>query len=51
MLIAMGAMGSTPVFFNDPIAFAGILVLLALLADDAWDVLCALRETSGSEDR
>jgi len=40
-------MGSTPGFFNDPIAIAGILVLTALLVYDAWDVLCALRLTDG----
>lgn len=44
MSIAMGAMGSTPGFFNDPIAFAGILVFISLLIYDVWDVLCALRE-------
>jgi hypothetical protein len=42
MLIAMGAMGSTPGFFNDPIAFAGILVLFSLMLYDVWDILCAL---------
>jgi hypothetical protein len=47
MTIAMGAMGSTPGFFNDPIAFAGFLVLTSLLLYDAWDVLCALRVADG----
>jgi len=47
MTIAMGAMGATPGFFNDPIAFAGFLVLVSLLLYDVWDVLSALRITDG----
>lgn len=46
MLIALGAMGATPGFFNDPIAFASILVAVSLFLYDFWDALRACDEHS-----
>jgi hypothetical protein len=45
-MIAMTAMGTTPGFFNDPIAFASMLVLAALFLHDVWD---AIRAFSGRD--
>jgi len=46
IMIAITAMGATPGYFNDPIAFASILVLAALILHDVWD---AIRAFSGRD--
>jgi hypothetical protein len=46
IMIANGAMGVSPGFFNDPIAVSSILVLAALFLYDVWD---AVQGVSGSD--
>jgi len=43
IMIALGAMGITPGFYNDPIAMASLFVFAALLLYDLGDALTAHR--------
>jgi sterol desaturase/sphingolipid hydroxylase (fatty acid hydroxylase superfamily) len=46
IMIALGAMGITPGFFNSPIAVAALFVFIALLLHDLGDALTAHRGVS-----